>query len=112
MPWLLAALLGFSSGSADGGSESAPTFVPAMTRPVPLTPIDWTYPDEARANNPRGSIILKCIIDVQGVIEDCEVLRSLPGLGDPEVEGGAIPPGDGRRQARARLVRVQHLAAA
>lgn len=81
MPWAVLVLLGLSPGTGgDAGVSPARDFAAPMTRPVPLTPIDWRYPDEARANNPRGRIILRCVIDERGLIETCEVLRSLPGV--------------------------------
>jgi protein TonB len=78
-PWVSLVIV-FVSTAADGGNEPAPTFAEPMTRPVPVTPIDWSYPAEARANNPRGTIILKCVISEGGEVEGCDVLRSLPGV--------------------------------
>jgi TonB family protein len=80
MPWAIMVVLGFPPGAGDAGVTAAPAFAGVMTRPVPLTPIDWRYPDEARVNNPRGVIILKCVIDEQGVVDDCQIIRSLPGV--------------------------------
>jgi Gram-negative bacterial TonB protein C-terminal len=66
--------------ATDGGLEPALPFDGAvLTRPVPLTPIDWSYPDEARTNNP-GDDHPQVRRDRAGRVQDCEVLRSLPGV--------------------------------
>ena len=84
---LLALLIGIAGTGTDGGAESVRAFDGhAMARPEPLTPIDWTYPDEARRNNPTGAIVLRCVITREGEVRDCEVLKSLPGVTEWAIE--------------------------
>ncbi|HSP18030.1 MAG TPA: energy transducer TonB, partial [Myxococcaceae bacterium] len=68
----------------DGGARGTPEFSGAMTPPVALTPINWDFPKDAFIRD--GALSLKCVLDVDGRVDGCEVLRSLPGVTDLAIE--------------------------
>lgn len=72
-------------GDVDGGLASAPPYSRMMTPPVPLSPLN-RYPEWAREKELSGLIILKCVITVEGTVEGCEVIKSVPGLTEWAIE--------------------------
>jgi TonB family protein len=85
MHWAVLLLMTASVDTADGGTAPSAVFGAAMTRPVPLTPLN-RYPEWARGKELSGLIILKCVITVDGTIEGCEVIKSVPGLTEWAIE--------------------------
>jgi TonB family protein len=72
------AMLGFARPTP--GAESPTAFSEGMTRPRPVQAIDWSVPDDALRRGISGLIVLKCVIAVDGLVRDCEVIKSVPGL--------------------------------
>lgn len=64
--------------------EGAVPFGPEMQRPVRLSGRDPGYTLEAVEARVEGKVLVKCVITVEGKVENCRVLRSLPWL-DQEV---------------------------
>ena len=81
MSWVVAMLVAVTWMS-DGGaaSEEPPLFHVPMTRPVPLTKIDWSYPSDLLPERTTGLVVLRCVITETGIVQDCEVIRSVPKL--------------------------------
>jgi len=51
-----------------------------MTEPHPVTPIDWSYPPQATAHRVTGTLSVRCVLTEQGLVQDCQTLKSLPGF--------------------------------
>lgn len=79
MSWVVA-LLAMSWMGDGGSSEPPPLFHEPMTRPVPLTKMDLSLPAEVIQERTAGLVILRCVIAETGVVEDCEVIKSVPKL--------------------------------
>ncbi|MGZ3447672.1 MAG: energy transducer TonB, partial [Myxococcaceae bacterium] len=84
MHWFLLLLFTAAADSGDGGTPAALEFGGAMTRPVALAPIGWDFPKDAFVRD--GALSLRCVLDADGRVEGCEVLRSLPGVTDLAIE--------------------------
>ena len=54
--------------------------IAGMTRPRRLHGDQFRYTEEALAQGIEGLMNLRCIITTEGVLQDCVVLKSLPGL--------------------------------
>lgn len=82
MSWTIA-MLAVLMAQADGGTfSSVPAFHEPMSRPVPMSRIDWHYPPELRARHISGMVILGCVLSEEGIVEDCEVVKPLEGATD------------------------------
>jgi hypothetical protein len=58
-------------------AEAPSGFPPGMTRPHPVTPIDWSYPPDRRL---VGTLSVRCVITEEGQAQDCRALKSIPGV--------------------------------
>jgi len=67
---------------AKGGkeAESVLAFGPGMTRPSLLSKTDPTYTREALAASVQGLMLVKCTITLQGALEGCRIVKSLPHM--------------------------------
>lgn len=54
--------------------------IAGMTRPRRLRGAEFRYTEEALAQRIEGMMKVRCIITTEGVLQDCTVLDSLPGL--------------------------------
>lgn len=80
------------SPGGEGGAQPSTTapkggavaFGPGMQPPVKISGRDPMYTFEAVEARVEGKMLVKCVITVQGEVENCRVIRSLPGL-DQEV---------------------------
>ncbi|XXF75804.1 TonB family protein [Myxococcaceae bacterium GXIMD 01537] len=61
-------------------------FMEGMDRPEQLEGKDIVYTREALAAKVQGQMLVKCTITVQGRVENCRVLKSLPHMEQPVVE--------------------------
>jgi periplasmic protein TonB len=62
------------------GAESVLAFGPGMTRPSLLAKTDPTYTREALAASVQGLMLVKCTITLQGALESCRIVKSLPHM--------------------------------
>ncbi|HRE92087.1 MAG TPA: energy transducer TonB, partial [Myxococcota bacterium] len=68
-------------GGKVGGTGSATEVVPfgeGMTRPKRLSGDEPRYSREALEAGVEGTMIVKCVIEVDGRLENCRVIKSLP----------------------------------
>ena len=77
---------GVVGGTLGGGGEEVLPFGEGMTRPVPESssvkdyPIEYTR--EAREAKIEGTMLLKCVILVDGSVRDCKIIKPLPHMAD------------------------------
>ncbi len=57
-----------------------------MTSPVRLSGPDPRYTREALAKGTSGTAIVRCVIETDGSVTRCKVLKSLPGMDAALVE--------------------------
>lgn len=57
---------------------TALTFAPGMTRPEQISGNPIIYPREAIAARIEGVVTAKCVITVEGKVQNCHLLKSLP----------------------------------
>ena len=75
-----------SDTSAGGTTRTLPPGVKA-TKPTWVTPPDVYYTKEAYEAGIEGTIIARCIIEVDGTVGPCTIVRGLPGLDEAALEG-------------------------
>ena len=49
-----------------------------MTRPTKLSGPDPAYTDQAIEREIQGTVVVKCVVTVAGVVQNCRVLQGLP----------------------------------
>jgi len=67
-------------GCLHRAAETPPGFPAGMTKPHPVTPIDWSYPPEAAARRVAGTLSVRCVITEQGRAQECQALKAMPGV--------------------------------
>jgi protein TonB len=72
---------GVPGGGADsGGGSAALPFGLGMTRPVQTSGSAPAYTREAIAARVEGKVIVRCVINVRGAVQDCKVIKGVPML--------------------------------
>jgi hypothetical protein len=67
-------------GCLHRAGETAAGFPAGMTRPHPVTPIDWSYPPETTAHGVAGALSVRCVITEEGRAQECQTVKSIPGI--------------------------------
>ncbi len=62
------------------GPDGVAIFGPGMTRPKMISGSMPVMSAEARRRYAQGTVIVRCVITVEGALTDCQVLRSVPLL--------------------------------
>jgi len=74
----LVATLAF--GCLHRGAEAPPSFPAGMTKPYPVTPIDWSYPPQETALSGARTLSVRCVLTEQGRAQECQAFESIPGV--------------------------------
>jgi periplasmic protein TonB len=53
-------------------------FNDAMTKPMAVTPPDIQYTQQAQEREVEGTMLVECVVTVDGTVHNCRVLKSLP----------------------------------
>jgi len=70
---------GIKGTVVDAADAMAPVeFNESMTRPEKMSGPDPEYTQKAIEHEVQGLMVVKCVITIEGKIEDCRVLKSLP----------------------------------
>ena len=77
---------GEEGGTGGGVAQPPPEFNEAsMQRPVFVSGPDLAYTRRALRSGVEGLMIVKCVVTVEGVVRDCQVLTGLPYMDDAVV---------------------------
>lgn len=64
--------------SIGGGTTIAIPFGEGMTRPAPLAQPAPVYTREASAAHAQGTVSVRCVITVEGTLQNCRVIHGVP----------------------------------
>lgn len=68
------------------GNRSIPDFDDSMTPPRRLSGPDPEYTLQALEHEVEGTMLVRCVLTVQGTVHDCHVVRSLPFMDRAVIE--------------------------